>query len=1163
MSAMMKRIVGLLLGMFIVAAASLAAAPAASADVPPQGTSQASNNGSSICSPPHQVSLGTDQVSNLSLLPIDRWSSAASASQHTRLDANFGDMTQKVQRGAIDSMAFAAGNTMWQAATELTGFATRFCLLDTMGLSADKGAATLGNAIMSSGLVAAVVGFGLLLLLWRTARRGSPADMWKNVTKTVIILGLFGILIAGAAQTTGTDPGKNNQGASDNHTTFGTGSPGWFADRVNRTVSSLASVPAESLASQSATLVNPDNVDGGSLSCNTYLKNLHDAYTSSYGGSAASNLQAAIPLTLSSMWENSGMVAWRNAQFGAENPYSIQMYCRQLENIAGAKVTLPPGTKGTAADLANTQFALSGVSSPGANKDSAAWVMPGGLEVDRAMVAWAACRSDNGGATWTVDPGWANISGDNKITKENCTDWWTKPLYGSNSFSPSKTGFNWEDSQTDIAQKAAGQPGVQNFLLNWHGNANSAATVVALTFAASSLIILLVFGVLALAIIIAKVAAIVMILVALLVLLIALIPSKGDSNKALAFGKFYVGLTIFAFGIQFLFALISLVTGFLVIAGARQFGAGSILSMIWTGFAPVTAVVVLHLIFTKALKMPSPFKPSAALAYGAAAGGIGAGVGAGIDRLVNRGKSQVKSRAASGGRSALSAVGVGPSNASRRSDSMAKTMSPAVNTATSASGKTDNSAVVVNNGKTTDTKNTAVVGAGLGGAGGKNGAAGKDGALVGAGIGGAGGKDGRDGAVVGVGGAAKNGATATDGTAGKDGAVVGGVAADGAAGKDGAVVGGVAAGAGAAGNGRQSVVAAGTATKRDERLERRAQATRLKDARAYDRTLAGGRLGQARSAVTDRGAAAWETFKEKPVRNSVKALGVGVLGAAGGFPLALGGTGVLAARAMQRRRENPVDRPALRMLDNTRVLDQYRDHLTAVADAAKPGEQESAPIDLRKQDDYQLLQGNGVPEQSMGNGSPQQDPTLLDGSAPAQDPTRSTGPTPVGRSFAPTTYVPGPGTSPSVGRPVNTPANLQPTGAAEQSMGNGAPPQDPTPLDGPAPTQDPTRSTVPTTAGRSSAPTSFGAGPGTSPSVGRPANTPVWEPHDLDSLLPPRTDPAPGTSPSVGQSANPPAGTAPPRADSVPAAPPVTDPGSAAGQPGSVVTQPKRRQRRR
>ena len=1125
MSSTMKRLIVLLLGMFIVAAASLAAAPAASADVPPQGTSQASNNGSSICSPPHQVSLGTDQVSSLSLLPIDRWSSAASASQHTRLDANFGDMTQKVQRGAIDSMAFAAGNTMWQAATELTGFATRFCLLDTMGLSADKGAATLGNAIMSSGLVAAVVGFGLLLLVWRTARRGSPADMWKNVTKTVIILGLFGILIAGAAQTTGTDPGNNNQGASDNHTTFGTGSPGWFADRVNRTVSSLASVPAESLASQSATLVNPDNVEGGSLSCNTYLKNLHDAYTKSYGGSAASNLQAAIPLTLSSMWENSGMVAWRNAQFGAENPYSIQMYCRQLENIAGAKVTLPPNTKGTAADLANTQFALSGVSSPGANPASAAWVMPDGLQVDRAMVAWAACRSADGGATWTVDPGWAQVKGDaggtpEAITPQNCTDWWTKPLLGNNSFSPSKTGMNWEDNATAIAQNAAGQPGVQNFLLNWHGNANSAATVVALTFAASSLIILLVFGVLALAIIIAKVAAIVMILVALLVLLIALIPSKGDSNKALAFGKFYVGLTIFAFGIQFLFALISLVTGFLVIAGARQFGAGSILSMIWTGFAPVTAVVVLHLIFTKVMKMPSPFKPSAALAYGTAAGGIGAGVGMGIDKMVNRGKSQVKSRAASGGRSALSAVGVGPSNAQRRSDSMAKTMNGATNTATSAGGKTDNSAVIVKNDKTAENKNTTVVGVG---AGGKNGAAGKDGAVVGAGIGGAGGKDGKDGAVVGAGGAGKDGATATDGTAGKDGAVVGGVAA---------------------GTRRPSALAERTAAKKDERLERNAQAIELRDAKRYDRTLAGGRLGQVRSAVADRGAAAFEAFAEKPVRNSVKALGIGVLGAAGGVPLVLGGVGVLAARAAQRRRENSVDRPASRMLDNTRMLNQYQNHFAAVADAAKPGAQESEPVDMRKKEGYQSLQGNGRAEQSMGNGAPAEDPTLFDLPTPQQDPTLFDVPTPAGRSSAPATYGPGPGTSPSVGRPTTTPANLQPIGAAEQSMGNGAPPQAPTPLDGPAPAEDPTRSTVPATAGRSSAPTSFGAGPGTSPSVGRPANSQVWEPHDLDSL-PPRADPAPATPPVADQRDR------------------TADPEASAGQSGSAITQPRRQQKRR
>jgi len=1005
MNSTTKRFVGLLLGMFIIAAASLAAAPAASADVPPQGTGQSSYiNNTTVCSPPRPTTNSNDQVSQLSLLPIDRWSSAASASQHTRLDANFGDMTQKVQRGAIDSMAFAAGNTMWQAATELTGFATRFCLLNTVGNTADHGAATLGNALMSSGLMAAIVGFGLLLLLWRTARRGSPADMWKNVTKTVIILGLFGILITGAANTTG----PPNQAQIN----FGTGSPGWFADRVNQTVSSLASVPAESLAGSSSALVNPDNTDGGSLSCNSYLKNLHDAYTMSYGGSTASNLQAAIPLTLSSMWENSGMVAWRNAQFGAENPYSIQMYCRQLENIAGAKVTLPPGTPGaTLDDYANTQFALSGVN-PGsnANKDSAAWVMPGGLEVDRAMVAWAACRSPDGGATWTVDAEWAKVTGDsNPITPPNCKDWWTKPLLGNNSFSPSKTGMNWEDSQSAIATNAAGQPGVQNFLLNWHGNANSAATVVALCFAASSLIILLVFGLLALAIIIAKVAAIVMILVALLVLLIALIPSQGESNKALAFGKFYVGLTIFAFGIQFLFALISLVTGFLVIAGADQFGAGSILSMIWTGFAPVTAVVVLHLIFTKVLKMPSPFKPSAALAYGTAVGGIGAGVGMGIDKIVNRGKSKAtsaaKSRASSGGRSALSAVGIGPSNASRRSDSMAKTMAPAVHTATAASGKTDNSAVLVKNDKTAEKKDTTVVGAGVGGKDGGAGAAGKDGA------------------------AAKDGAA-------KDGAV----AADGAAGKDGAVVGGVLAGAGAAGNGRQSVVAAGTATKRDERLARQEQATRLRDARRYDRSLAGGRLGQARSAIADRHAAAWESFADKPVRNSAKALGIGVLGATGGLPLVLGGTAVLAARAMQRRRENPVERPSHRVLDNTRVLGQYKDHLATVSDAAKPGVQESAPVHLRKKDDYQLRQGgNGAPEQSMGNGAPQQDPTLFDL---------------------------------------------------------------------PTPQQDPTLFDVPATAGRSSAPPTFGPGPGASPSVGRPANSQVWEPHDLDSL-PPRPAPNP------------------------------------------------------
>lgn len=70
----------------------------------------------------------------------------------------------------------------------------------------------------------------------------------------------------------GSHPGSDNLMAkSDILTSFGTGSPGWFTRSANQTVSSLANVPAESLAKDCSALVNPDNAEGGSLACNTYV----------------------------------------------------------------------------------------------------------------------------------------------------------------------------------------------------------------------------------------------------------------------------------------------------------------------------------------------------------------------------------------------------------------------------------------------------------------------------------------------------------------------------------------------------------------------------------------------------------------------------------------------------------------------------------------------------------------------------------------------------------------------------------------------------------------------------------------------------------------------------------------------------------------------------
>ncbi len=56
------------------------------------------------------------------------------------------------------------------------------------------------------------------------------------------------------------------------------------------------------------------------------------------------------------------------------------------------------------------------------------------------------------------------------------------------------------------------------------------------------------------------------------------------------------------------------------------------LSVLFTGFAPIAALVVMHHVFKHVIRAPSPFKLTSALAWGAAAGGLGAGLGAGLER---------------------------------------------------------------------------------------------------------------------------------------------------------------------------------------------------------------------------------------------------------------------------------------------------------------------------------------------------------------------------------------------------------------------------------------------------------------------------------------------------------------------------------------------------
>ena len=105
-------------------------------------------------------------------LAINRWADVADTF-HDRLDGDlWNDVIEKIQRRAVYSTMLSTGNSMWQASSNLVSFATRFCLLDTLGADADRVAAAIGGAFLGDGgpLLAAIMAAGLAVALWRQAR---------------------------------------------------------------------------------------------------------------------------------------------------------------------------------------------------------------------------------------------------------------------------------------------------------------------------------------------------------------------------------------------------------------------------------------------------------------------------------------------------------------------------------------------------------------------------------------------------------------------------------------------------------------------------------------------------------------------------------------------------------------------------------------------------------------------------------------------------------------------------------------------------------------------------------------------------------------------------------------------------------------------------------
>ena len=565
------------------------------------------------------------------LLPVNRWADAT-ANMHSRLDnVMMADTAQLLQRNAVISGGMSTGNFMWSLGTGMSAFAINFCMLDSMGGAADEVGATIGNAILGSGLLAAIVVIAVVVLLFQARRRGGAA--WKTIIAKGAIVGLLGIMVAGSMGSSG--GGKDGSTAPYNP---GVMSPGWIVTTLNKTVSSLASAPAAALA-MPETETGSYNTSNP-LWCGNYITSLKSGYQATYGA-GADKLASGVPMIMSTLWEGTGLQTWRTAQFGTAttadgvNRLDENTYCHLLDWNSGVRVMGTSLTADQSAAASTVRATMSRFWDKGLSEEfynSKAWQPTDTVSRDRSMIGWSTCRIGLGGdpnnaGSWTIQDTFKDGDNEKKVSPEDCKTWFT-------ASGDVPGAMNWPSNGDDVTKRTSSLE-LRDYILTLHGNYNYQGITSVFAYNLSAAAMLGVFGAIAISIIVAKVAMVIMIITAFFLVIMCLLPSSG-TDKLSGFVKMLLGMNIFVFGIQLIFALVAVLTNMLQSMGATFLGGnGSLIATVWTGISPLLAVYLLHMMFTKVMKVPSPFKLSAGLAWGTSAAAVGGAAAAGVGSMLD------------------------------------------------------------------------------------------------------------------------------------------------------------------------------------------------------------------------------------------------------------------------------------------------------------------------------------------------------------------------------------------------------------------------------------------------------------------------------------------------------------------------------------------------
>lgn len=647
------------------------------------------------------ICANTTGAMDVTYLPMSRWIDQTSTF-HSRATSGFlglNGMLTTSQRAAQGTM-FSIGNFFFGLAGQLTAMSTQFCPMAQVGGIVDQAAASLAQAMVKSAIVTGVVVMAIIGLLWAGVR-GQRPGWFKDLAVKALVLGLFAIMLAGSAASTG--GGINGSTAEYKP---GVGSPGWFATTIDTTVSNFATLPAQAISSGTVSRVTSlsDSDASDPFNCQRYTIALLRLYANHANGTVDKNGEvtsaldgvAAPAMVVSNLWEISGLNAFTVAQFGSQNTDGkMRVVCRMLElrsgiPLSGSFAAYTGNSNGSNAQASTSYASQSMVwnmvwGAGGAenvagklNAQAPAWHRLDDIQEDLAYFAFATCSPKNDDwSNITSDSGWhvrrgavGQLVADDDTRKSLSSDGATTSKFNEACYNFYNTSgetvdsiFDWGDA-SDKINKTQGLPlSTIDFVGTLHGTGASGGAESVISYLLSSVSVFAVFGMLSLVVAAAKLMSMFMLFTVFVMMVATLLPNS-NPDKLVKYTKEYVSWSLLSAFALLIMSVIILFTKVIIMASASLTGGPtSLLTMLMAGIAPAAAAFAVHRGFTQ-IGMPSPLTLKGGMSWGKAIAG-GAATGAalgGVQALAGRAQnaaSGVGRRLAGGAKSkAMGAVGL-------------------------------------------------------------------------------------------------------------------------------------------------------------------------------------------------------------------------------------------------------------------------------------------------------------------------------------------------------------------------------------------------------------------------------------------------------------------------------------------------------------------------